>query len=1666
MDCSLRVGFDLVAYNGAYEGLEDSFVVLALNASKPRDEWKGLVQDLPTSGVLCQHSGLVGGFMTNESSPTRVQPEDVAECGSFVTEPQTYLTDPLNRLVYIPVRDQHSTGSPLAPVASLRFSAVDKQAVDPDLDSLPVATASVLLAAVPDGPRAISASFTFEEDTRLELVLGSFDPDELTDPTEPKRARNTTVISLPADATLFQPFDPNNPAAIAPCASAPCQAAIVREGTGEGYFDLRPGKHWFGTTTFKFIVQDAEGLHPPSAPATITITVTPLNDPPLATPAAVSLFAGASLLVTLASTDPESDEVVYRLSEIPPRLQLFQRTASGAKGVQLTAGDSVSDAQGRLWLYAELFIPEGLTQDVAYEEKLMFVADDGTAESDAAAVSVNVQVPETPDARSVRLFVLEDNKAVFVFAKRPFETEALTSATVLTLPSRGELFVGEGSDGSYLGEPITAVPFRIDKIESVPLAVVFIAPENESGADYASVNYTVSNFLRVAESPATLTFDVGGVNDVPVPETQRLFTPSQSSINLTVNATDVEGDAITYRLTLLPERGNVFLPDGTLVQSVPFDLPGNTVQYTAAVGSYLATLGFRPSDGDVLSSQEEVVRISVGASNFAPVAYNGSLEVIEDEATLMSLEGFDPEGFPFTALITRLPEHGTLYQLGQGDALGQVFLGPASVRDPLPPQSRVVYVPDPDYSGPDYFGFRVQDNEGLLSDEEGNVSVDVQFVNDAPTPNLSAHQELPEGTAARIVFTGSDDTDAVAVVTALPANVKLYVDRPTLSAQDVASSFAPFSGEPLVPADWTEITANGFVLDDSDPNSGTLRFSLVVVPSPYYNGPLLLRYRLEDLCGPQGLAETCGPSEPGRPVSEVVQLSLKVTGVQSRPTAIAQAVECEEDVPVRITLGATSVDQPYEPEPLPLSTLIVVLPTAGTLFQLAADGSAGAPIAVERTPVQDSLNRIVYVPDPDANGPDSFDYAVTDASSFLESPPETVAVKVSSAPDVPRVQPSATEIAATEDDLLVLTLELFDPDGNDGNSTAGNAAYVLSFTGRGSLYQINAAAVLFGYKDSNALSRSSGTNQMRNAVSLLSLGSGDTLGTQITTFPATVTDAAFRVVFAPEADAFSEPDGPPYASLCYSAGDETTGNIADPDQAGRACLDIWVESSNDAPLALSARYTTLEDEPKVLNLRASDADLDDQSQLRASLVTLPKSGFLHKYQTPDPSNPNSVVGNVILTPVLLDGLKVVYVPAANGFGTDFDSFTFQARDRAGAVSDVASAVIDVLAVNDNPVAKAETFRVADPAYITRAQLGAEALPDPLPTEETDEGVTTSGFASSYVTLKGSDADAGELLFVVEHLPTRGVLYGWVYPTWSTVANNASLLAQEAMVEAAKADAGFLRGDEALVDYQLVAELLQSARAEFDNIAVTAFDRTGLAPEYRALTEPYELLADPELFFDHRGEGARPVPIEVGFRVVDPTSLSGSAIVQLVPNCNPSVVVNIWSRGALCKPCLEGASCSNSGQYLPASLEGFWLSEERGVEDDLQFVECLNAEACQAGTTIDRPQCQEGYEGRLCGQCSEGYYRLKGSCLSCPAEAKKNDKFFWIGLAIVPGILLFAALLLYVKKKGLDLVSECFASNVLVSCSHPLYPDRRPFSVSSSISSRHSLCLRTTGSGGR
>jgi hypothetical protein len=354
---------------------------------------------------------------------------------------------------------------------------------------------------------------------------------------------NDAPVALPQSVTLAEDTAQGVTLAATDVEGTPLTWAVVdppRHGTLSGTApDLTyvPAADFNGSDTFTFKVNDGAV---DSNVAAVTITVTPVNDGgPVAQSQSITTAEDTSTAVTLAATDVDGDPLTWTVVAQP--------------------------AHGTLW---------GTVPNLTYtpaadfdgSDAFTFVASDGLLDSNATTVSLTVTaVNDAPVAQALSGATAEDTPVAVALAATDVDGDPLTW-TVVVPPAHGTL--------SGTTPDLTYVP---DADFNGTDAFMFRASDGAMDSDLATVS--------IAVSP---------VNDAPIAYDHEVTTPYRTASAMTLTATDVDADTLTWAIVVQPAHG-------TLSGAAP------DITYTPDPGfSGTDTFTFEVDDGTVRSAPAAV----------------------------------------------------------------------------------------------------------------------------------------------------------------------------------------------------------------------------------------------------------------------------------------------------------------------------------------------------------------------------------------------------------------------------------------------------------------------------------------------------------------------------------------------------------------------------------------------------------------------------------------------------------------------------------------------------------------------------------------------------------------------------------------------------------------------------------------------------------------------------------------------------------------------------------------------------------------------------------------------------------------------------------------------------------------------------------------------------
>ncbi|WP_068606939.1 tandem-95 repeat protein [Paenibacillus swuensis] len=1049
---------------------------------------------------------------------------------------------------------------------------------------------------------------------------------------------------------------------------------------GDGTFTYTPFADYNGIDSFTVQFSDGNGG---TAQANVFITVTPVNDPPVA----------MDLTDTTAEDVPSENRV----------------TATDVDGDALTFTLTVPAENGTVTLNPDgsyIYTPDPNFNGV---DTFTVTVDDGNGGTDTAVVTINVTpVNDPPVVSDVNLTTPEDTAVDGQVIATDVDGDPLT-ALLLTVPGHGtavvsldgaftytpnqdyngtDTFTVQISDGQG-GTAEASIFITVTPVNDAPVAIDVFDTTSEdlpstnriqaTDVDGDVLTYTISTAPTngtVTVNPdgtytytpnpdyngtdvftvlvddgnggtdtATVTIVVSPVNDPPAAADVTLTTPEDTAVGGQITATDVDGDSLAYRVLTPPSRGAVALEtDGTFLYTPFADLNG-TDTFTVEI-----------SDGQG-GTAEAGVTIIVTPVNDPPVAADISDTTAEDIPSTGKVSATDADGDIVIFSLNTPPANGTAV---------------------VNPDGTYTYTPAPDFNGTDSFTVLADDGNG--GTDTATVTIQVTPVNDPPvTADITV--TLPEDTVAAGQVTATDvDGDSLTFALNTPpsygvVNVAVdgtftYTPNADFHGQDSftvrvsdgnggtaeanVTLLITLVNDPPVAMDVADTTSEDTVSNGqvtaTDVDGDPLTYVLATGPA---NGTVIVQadgsYTYTPALNFNGVDSFTVEVSDGNGGTDLAVVTVTVVPVNDPPTAPDQALTTPEDTPLSGSIGATDVDGDA-------LTYVIVSPAEHGTFTLNADGT------------------FQYVPNPDFNGIDTVMIQVSDGNGgTAESDIVITVTPVNDAPVAEDIsfavrQDSSTisQVTATDVDGDTLTYALLIAPVNGTAVVAADGSLVYTpapgFTGSDSFTVIasdgnggtdTATVSVFVYPTIN--------DDLAQDVSLTTDEDTPVSGTVPATPP--VGNTLVFGLFSPpvHGNAAVNPDG----TFTYTPNDNYHGVdsfavlvSSDPDgQSDISVISITVAAVNDAPVAEDASLTIAEDKLITQKLNALDVDGD---VLKYSLATEPVNGTAS---------------------VDADG-NYTYTPNPNFNGTDV--FTILVED-PGGLSDTATINVTILPVNDAPV---------------------------------------------------------------------------------------------------------------------------------------------------------------------------------------------------------------------------------------------------------------------------------------------------------------------------------------------------------------------------------------------
>jgi len=399
-----------------------------------------------------------------------------------------------------------------------------------------------------------------------------------------------------AIAVLANDSDPDGEALSVISATDPANgsASVLADDT----IQYTPDPDYAGPDTFDYRIANASGQE---ATGSVSVTVSPVNDDPVAVDDSASTLFDASADIDVLANDSDVDGDGLSVS-----------------GVGNPAhGTAVVDVNGTVTYQPGA----GYTGDDAFDYQIT----DGAGGSATATVSVTVLASnDPPDAVDDAVATPEDAVAsIDVVANDADPDGGAVTVVSVTQPSHGSTSIAENGE------------------------VVYAPAADYHGSD--SFTYAIRDPLGLTDA-ATVSLEVTPVNDAPTAANDTSSTSEDAPVTIDVlaNDSDIDGDTLSVTAVSTPGSGTATI-----------EADGRVTYTPAADTSGADSFGYTVSDG-AGGSDSGTVAVTISAVDDAPIAADKTVATAYQKAVSVTLTGTDAETCNLTFQIVTPPDRGTL----------------------------------------------------------------------------------------------------------------------------------------------------------------------------------------------------------------------------------------------------------------------------------------------------------------------------------------------------------------------------------------------------------------------------------------------------------------------------------------------------------------------------------------------------------------------------------------------------------------------------------------------------------------------------------------------------------------------------------------------------------------------------------------------------------------------------------------------------------------------------------------------------------------------------------------------------------------------------------------------------------------------------------------------
>ncbi|KGJ89670.1 Ig-like domain-containing protein [Colwellia psychrerythraea] len=528
--------------------------------------------------------------------------------------------------------------------------------------------------------------------------------------------------------------------------------------------------------------------------------------------------------------------------------------------------------------------------------------------------------------------------------------------------------------------------------------ISYVPDANFNGSDSFTLTLTDGAGFTTTQ---VISVTVNSVNDEPtITIDSTLTTDEDNNQSLSFTFTDIDGDTVSASVTTQADHG---------VASVS----GTTI-------SYAPDANFNGSDSFTLTLTDgagytttQVISVTVNSSNDEPtITIDSTLTTDEDNNQSLTFTFTDVDGDTVSASVTTQADHGV-----------------ASVSG-----TTISYVPDANFNGSDSFTLTLTDGAGYTTTQV--ISVTVNSVNDEPTITIDSTLTTDEDNNQSLTFTFTDvDGDTVSATVSTQANHGVASVSGTTVTYSPDANFNGSDSFTLSLTDGAGFTTTQVisVTVNSVNDDPTISIANTLITDEDSNQTLTFTYN--DVDGDTVSASVSTQANHGIAVVVGTTVSYAPDANFNGSDSFTLTLIGSDGYTTTQTITVTVNSINDEPMITIANTLTTDEDNNQTLIFTYSDVDGDTVSAVESVaPVHGTISikdtTVLYSPDANFNGSDSFTLTLTDSAGFETN--KTIIVNVDSVNDIPIAVDDQLMLDVAADNLYQLDILANDisPDGD------------------------------------------------------------------------------------------------------------------------------------------------------------------------------------------------------------------------------------------------------------------------------------------------------------------------------------------------------------------------------------------------------------------------------------------------------------------------------------------------------------------------------------------------------------------------------------------------------------------------------------------------------------